>query len=232
MSFLKQLSSRPFTTPKRKSELHLRSTTKNIKNREEWDNMSRDQKRASIKQMLKRKVDSRVEQRHPKIIFRLPLQDKTNTGVVSSMSDNDLEKLQAFPTPLFPRSSQTDQPSPPLRREDEFELQMSSSARACARENPGRGRLQHRGRGMSRGRGRGGITGRGGGNAAGGDGDGDGDNDGANNNGQQRGRGARGPDRRGRSPGRRCGRDRRGSGGDNGGGGGGDPPDRNNDNRA
>ena len=157
--------------------------------------MSRDQKRASIKQMLKRKVDSQVEQRHPKIIFRLPLQDKTNTGVVSSMSDNDLEELQAFPTPFLPRTSQTDQPSSPLRREDEFELPPSSCARVCARENPGRGRPQHRGRGRPRGRCGGGIAGRRDGNAAGGDGDGDGDNDGANNNGQQRGRGVRGPNR-------------------------------------
>ena len=157
--------------------------------------MSRDQKRARTKQMLKRKADARVEERHPKIIFRLPLQDKTNTGVVSSMSDNDLEELQTFPTPFPPRSSQTDQPSSPLRREDEFELPPSSCARVCARENPGRGRPQHRGRGRPRGRGRGGIAGRAGGNATGGDGDGDGDNDGASNNGQQRGRGVRGPNR-------------------------------------
>ena len=38
------------------------------------------------------------------------------------MSDNDLEELQVFPTPFLPPSSQTDQPSSPLRTEDEFEL--------------------------------------------------------------------------------------------------------------
>ena len=191
--------------------------------------MSTDQKRARIKQMLKRKADARVEQRHPKIIFRLPLQDRTNTAV--SMSDNDLEELQAFPTPFFPPSSQTDQPSSPLCREDEFELPTSSCARVCARENPGRGRPQHRGRGRPRGRGAGGIAGRGGANAAGGDGGGDGNNDVGNNNGQQRGRGARGPRRPRRPPGRRRGRGRRGGGGNNAGGGGGGPPDDNNDNR-
>ena len=52
--------------PKRKLVLHLQTTTKSKKVREEWNNMSRVQKRARIKQMLKRKSDARVEQRHPK----------------------------------------------------------------------------------------------------------------------------------------------------------------------
>ena len=77
--------------------------------------------------MLKRKADARVEQRHPKIIFGFPLQDKTNTAL--SMFDNDLEEIRAFPTPFLSPSSQTDQPSSPLCREDEFELQASSCAR-------------------------------------------------------------------------------------------------------
>ena len=208
---------------KRKSELNLQSSSENRKKREEWVNLSRDQKRARIKQILKRKADAREEQRQPKRIFCLPLQDKTNTV----MSANDLEELQAFPTPFRPLSSQIDQPSSLSRREDEFELPTSSCARVCARENPGRGRPQHRGRGRPRGRGRGGMAGRGGANAAGGDGGGDGNND-VGNNGQQRGRGARGP----RRPGRRRGRGRRGGGGNNAGGGGGGPPDDNNDNRA
>ena len=55
--------------PNRKSELHLRSTTKNRKVREEWDSMSRDQKRARIKQMLKRSAHVREEQKYPKRLF-------------------------------------------------------------------------------------------------------------------------------------------------------------------
>ena len=51
--------------------------------------MSRVQKRARIKQMLKRKSDARVEQRHPKRIVYRPFQDKANSGVSSSgMCDN------------------------------------------------------------------------------------------------------------------------------------------------
>ena len=47
--------------PKRKSELHLRTTAKSRKDREEWNNMSQVQKTARIKQMLKRKADAQVE---------------------------------------------------------------------------------------------------------------------------------------------------------------------------
>ena len=75
--------------PKRKLVLHLQTTTKSKKVREEWNTMSRVQKRARIKQMLKRKSDARVEQRHPKRIVYRPLQDKADSGVSSSgMCDN------------------------------------------------------------------------------------------------------------------------------------------------
>ena len=192
--------------PKRKSELHLRTTAKSRKDSEQWNNMSRTQKTARIKQMLIRKADARVEQRHPKRIIYLPLRDKASSGVSSSsVCDSDLEDSDVFPTPFLPPSSQTDQPSSPSHREDELDPPTLSCARVCARENPGCGRPQNRGRGRQRGSGRGGVAGRGGGNAAGGDAGGDGDNDAGKNNWQQGGIGAMGPSRRGRPPGRRRG---------------------------
>ena len=147
--------------PKRKSELHLRSTTKNRKVREEWDNMSRDQKRVRIKQMLKRSAHVREEQKYPKRFIYLLLQDKVNI-VNSSSTGDDVEDSEVFATPFLPPSSHTYQILSPLDREDEFELPTSSRARVCVRENPGRGRPRHRGKGRTRGRGRGDVAGRGG----------------------------------------------------------------------
>ena len=149
--------------PKRKSELHLRSTTKNRKVREEWDNMSRNQKRARIKQMLKRSAHVREEQKYPKRFIYLLLQDKVNI-VNSSSTGDDVEDSEVFATPFLPPSSHTYQISSPLDREDEFELPTSSRARVCVRENPGRGRPRHRGKGRTRGRGRDDVAGRGGAN--------------------------------------------------------------------
>ena len=216
--------------PKRKSELHLQTTTKSRKERGMGQHVL-GSKESSRQQMLKKKAYVRVQQRHPKKTVYLPLQDKANSGVTSSMRDNDLEDSEVFPSPFLPSSSRIQQTLLSLHREDEFELPTSSSARVCARENPGCGRPQHRGRRRPRGHGRGGMVGRGGANAAGGDGGGDGDNDAGNNNGQQRGAGARGPGRQSRPSGRRCSRDRQGDGGNNGGGGGGGPHDDNIDNK-
>ena len=106
--------------------------------------MSQVQKTARIKQMLKRKADAQVEQRHQKQIIYLPLQAEANSGVSSSsICDNDLQDSEDFPTPFLPPSSHTDEASSPLHREDEFELPTSSGARVCARENPGCGHPQH-----------------------------------------------------------------------------------------
>lgn len=149
--------------PKRKSELHLRSTTKNRKVREEWDNMSRNQKRARIKQMLKRSAHFREELKYPKRFIYLLFQDKVNI-LNSSSTGDDVENSEVFATPFLPPSSHTYQTSSPLDREDEFELPTSSRARICVRENPGRDRPRHRGKGRTRGRGRGDVAGRGGAN--------------------------------------------------------------------
>ena len=120
--------------------------------------MSRNQKRARIKQMLKRSAHVREEQKYPKRFIYLLLQDKVNI-VNSSSTGDDVEDSEVFATP-----SHTYQISSPLDREDEFELPTSSRARVCVRENPGRGRPQHRGKGRTRGRGRGDVAGRGGAN--------------------------------------------------------------------
>ena len=135
--------------------------------------------------MLEKRDDTWVEQRHPKRIVHLPLQDKGNSHITNSSTGDDVEQhSEVFATPFLPPSSHTDQSSSntdqlssPLHREDEFELPTSFCAHVCARENPDRGRPQHRGRGRPKGRSGGGIASRGGGNAAGGDGRGDGDND-------------------------------------------------------
>lgn len=147
--------------PNRKPELHLRSTTKNRKVREEWDSMSRDQKRARIKQMLKRSAHFREELKYPKRFIYLLFQDKVNI-LNSSSTGDDVENSEVFATPFLPPSSHTYQTSSPLDREDEFELPTSSRARICVRENPGRDRPRHRGKERTRGRGRGDMAGRGG----------------------------------------------------------------------
>ena len=113
--------------------------------------------------MLKRSAHVREEQKYPKRFIYLLLQDKVNI-VNSSSTGDDVEDSEVFATPFLPPSSHTYQISSPLDREDEFELPMSSRARVCVRENPGRGRPRHRGKGRTRGRGRGDVAGRGGAN--------------------------------------------------------------------
>ena len=113
--------------PKRKSVLHLQTTMKSKKVREEWNNMTWVKKRACIKQMLKRKADARAEERHPKrTIYHLPLQDEANNGVSRSSSCDDSQDSEDFPTPFLPPSSHTGHASSPLHREDEFERPTSS----------------------------------------------------------------------------------------------------------
>ena len=102
--------------------------------------------------MLEKRDDTWVEQRHPKRIVYLPLQDKANCRITNSSTGDDVEHSEVFATPFLPpyshtdqSSSNTDQLSSSLHREDEFELPTSFCAHVCARENPGRGRPQHRG---------------------------------------------------------------------------------------
>lgn len=94
--------------------------------------------------MLKRKADTRVELRHPKRIVYLSLKDKENSGFSNSSTGDDVQDSEAFPTSFLPPSSQRDQPSSPLHKEDKFELPVTSCARACGRENPGCGCLEER----------------------------------------------------------------------------------------